>query len=161
MGKHEKITLQLYDRDFVVWTKDQAAKLRKRAHNEIDWDNVAEEIESLGRSERREIESRLAVLIAHLLKWEFQPGQRSNSWQSTISEQRTWISKIIKGSPSLRRFPNRVFNEAYADGLETAVRETGLKRELFPSSAQFNARQALDSRFWPGVAAGPLGLLRD
>ena len=73
----------LYERDFYAWTQDQAEKLRGRAHNDIDWENVAEEIESVGRSQKKEIRSRLAVLMQHLLKWHFQPERRSHSWQST------------------------------------------------------------------------------
>jgi hypothetical protein len=91
----------LYERDFFAWTLDQAEKLRARARNEVDWENGAEEIESVGRSQRSEIESRLALLILHLLKWQFQPGRRSERWRISISEQRIWIPNIIKASPSL------------------------------------------------------------
>lgn len=161
MGKHEKPAFPLYERDFMRWTQDQASKLRKRAHNEIDWENVAEEIESLGRSDRREIESRLAVLIAHLLKWEFQPGKRSNSWQSSISEQRIWIEKLIKNSPSLRNYPDQILDEAYEDALRLAVRDTGLRRSHFPETPPFGSKQALDSAFWPGEPLSRLDILLD
>ena len=79
-----KIEDSLYERDFYAWTQDQAVKLRARAHNDIDWENVAEEIESVGRSDKKEIRRRLGVLVQHLLKWQFQPEMRSHSWQSTI-----------------------------------------------------------------------------
>ena len=161
MGKHENPSLPLYERDFAVWTMDQAAKLRKRAHNEIDWENVAEEIESLGRSDRREIQSRMKVLIVHLLKWEFQAGRRSHSWQSSISEQRIWIGGILKDSPSLRRYPGQVFRKAYDDAVAVAVRETGFARSHFPSEPPFTSNQMLDPGFWPGEPLSVVDTIRD
>ncbi|RUV31210.1 MULTISPECIES: DUF29 domain-containing protein [unclassified Mesorhizobium] len=150
-----------YETDFAQWSAEQAALLRDGRLSELDRENVAEEIESLGRSDRREIRSRMEVLIAHLLKWEFQPGHRCHSWQAWISEQRVWIGNILKDSPSLRRYPAQIFDEAYGDALPTAVRETGLRKAHFPSESPFTVKQALDGRFWPG---GPLSMddfLRD
>jgi len=161
MGKHEKLDLPLYEKDFAAWIKDQAAKLRKRAHNEIDWENVAEEIESLGRSERREIQRRLELLIHHLLKWQFQPGRRSESWRITIGEQRTWIPGIIKDSPSLKSYPKKVFKDAYAEGRRQAVNETGLAPSVFPTEPPFSVLQALDRKFWPGEPFQPYDVLLD
>src|SRR5262245_39340509 len=116
----------LYERDFYAWLQDQADKLRARSHSDIDWENLAEEIESVGRSEKNEIENRLALLILHLLKWRFQPGRRSESWRISISEQRIWIPGIIKKSPSLKSYPGEVFADAYTDGRRQAINETGL-----------------------------------
>lgn len=150
-----------YETDFAQWSAEQAALLRDGRLSELDRENVAEEIESLGRSDRREIRSRMEVLIAHLLKWEFQPGHRCHSWQASISEQRVWIGNILKDSPSLRRYPAQIFDEAYGDALPTAVRETGFRKAHFPSESPFTVKQALDGRFWPG---GPLSMddfLRD
>jgi predicted YcjX-like family ATPase len=161
MGKHEKLDLPLYDKDFAAWTKDQAAKLRKRAHNEIDWENVAEEIESLGRSQRHEIENRFAVLIHHLLKWQFQPGRRSESWRISVGEQRTWIPGIIKHSPSLKAFPKKVFADAYVEGRRRAINETGLSPKVFPAEPPFSVADALSDKFWPGDPFQLHGILRD
>ena len=150
-----------YETDFAQWSAEQAALLRDGRLSELDRENVAEEIESLGRSDRREIRSRMEVLIAHLLKWEFQPGHRCHSWQASISEQRVWIGNIIKDSPSLRRYPAQIFDEAYGHALPIAAREMGLRKAHFPSEPPFTAKQALDGRFWPG---GPLSMddfLRD
>lgn len=100
----------LYDDDFVVWSERQAELLRRRAAGElineadIDWLNVAEEIESVGRSEKRGVRSRLAVLLCHLLKWTYQPGHRSSSWSGTIRAQRRDLEAVLEDSPSLRRF---------------------------------------------------------
>jgi hypothetical protein len=79
---------RLYQGDFYGWTQDQADALRRRSVNEIDWDNLLEEIEDLGASKRRELESRLAVIIGHVLKWTHQPQGRSRSWYFTLREQR-------------------------------------------------------------------------
>ncbi len=150
-----------YETDYAQWCAEQSALLREGRVSDLDRENLAEEIESLGRSDRREIRSRMRVLIAHLLKWEFQPGHRCHSWQSSISEQRVWIEGIIKDSPSLRRYPSQVFDEAYKDALPLAIQETGLRKSQFPSEPPFTAKQALDGRFWPG---GPLSMdefLRD
>src|SRR5262245_1130692 len=92
-----------YERDFYRWTQRQAALLRTQDSGELDWKNIAEEIESLGKRDRRELGSRLRVLMIHLLKWQFQPTKRSESWSSTIGTQREEIRLIIEDSPSLRR----------------------------------------------------------
>ncbi|MBX3567372.1 MAG: DUF29 domain-containing protein [Rhizobiaceae bacterium] len=151
----------LYERDFHAWLNDQAAKLRDRSHNELDWDNLAEEIESVGRSQKREVRSRLERLIHHLLKWQFQPGRRSESWRITISEQRTFIPGIIDDSPSLKTFPAEVFAQAYAAGRHAAIDETGLQAGVFPAEPPFTLQEALDSKFLPGEPFAPWDILRD
>ena len=151
----------LYEKDFAAWIKNQATKLRKRAHNEIDWENVAEEIETLGRNQKHEIESRLALLIHHLLKWQFQPGRRSGSWRITISEQRIWIPGIIKHSPSMKSYPAKVFKDAYAEGRRQAINETGLAPKVVPTESPFSVSEALDGKFWPGEPFQPYDILRD
>lgn len=161
MGKHETADMSLYERDFMRWTQDQAAKLRNRAHNDIDWENVAEEIEGLGRSERKEISSRLELLILHLLKWQFQPGRRSESWRISISEQRIWIPGVIKQSPSLKRYPEQIFREAYERGRQRAIDETGMMASVFPNDPPFTVSQALDPKFLPGEPFAPWDVIRD
>ena len=91
----------LYDTDFHEWAETQAAALRNRSANALDWDNIAEEIESLARRDRREIRNRLEVLCQHLLKWEFQPRLRSNSWRSSVREARRQIAGLVEESPTL------------------------------------------------------------
>lgn len=162
MGKPlQKPDATLYERDFHAWLMDQAEKLRARSHNDIDWDNLAEEVESVGRSQRDEIESRMALLVQHLLKWQFQPGRRSESWRITISEQRIRVPKILRSSPSLRRYPAECFEEAYADGRRMAIGETGLDPKIFPPDPPFTVDQALDSGFFPGEPSMPFDILRD
>lgn len=162
MGKAvEKPANTLYERDFHAWLQDQAEKLRARSHNDIDWDNLAEEIESVGGSQRREIRSRLERLIQHLLKWQFQPGRRSESWRITIGEQRTFIPGIIEDSPSLRSFPAEIFAKAYATGRRDAIDETGVVASVFPTEPPFTLEQALDRRFFPGERFEPWEVWRD
>ena len=151
----------LYEQDFQAWLENQAEKLRARAHNEIDWDNLAEEIDSVGRSERRELRNRLVLLVHHLLKWQFQPGRRSESWRITISEQRIWIPGIIDTSPSLKDYPDTIFADAYAEGRQRAIDETGLSAKTFPATPPFSIDQMLDSRFFPGERLEDWATLRD
>lgn len=151
----------LYERDFYAWLNDQAAKLRSRSHNDIDWDNLAEEVESVGRSQKHEIRSRMKVLLQHLLKWEFQPRGRSHSWQSSISEQRTHISGILSDSPSLGSFPAEVLNWAYARAVQSAALETRISLSIFPETLPYSIDQALDPAFYPGEPWTPDALIRD
>jgi hypothetical protein len=157
----EKPQDSLYERDFYAWLEDQAAKLRARSHNDIDWENLAEEVESVGRSQKRELRSRLERLVQHLLKWQFQPGRRSESWRSTISEQRTFIAGLLKDSPSLKRFPAEIFLDAYKNGRLEAIDETGMLASAFPNEPPFNLEQALDRRFLPGEPFQDWLVIRD
>src|ERR1700756_3199974 len=113
-----------YEEDFYAWTVEQARLLRSGKLASIDVANIAEEIESLGRSDKRAIESRLTVLLMHLLKWQIQSKMRSQSWSGTILEQRRRIAKLLQESPSLRPFVNEALAEAYTDALEAASNET-------------------------------------
>ena len=140
----------LYETDFALWSERQAAALRRRAGNEIDWENVAEEIESLGKSDRREIRSRLAVILTHLLKWQFQPDARSSSWRGSVVENRNKIADLIDESPSLRNYPGQVLAKVYDDAREVAEAETGL---IVPGACPWTAEQVLDRKFWPEAAA--------
>lgn len=162
MGKAlEKPSDSLYERDFHAWLNDQAAKLRERSHNDIDWDNLAEEVESVGRSQKREIRSRMGRLVHHLLKWQFQPGRRSESWRATISEQRVFIKGIIEDSPSLKRFPAEIFLREFDVGRREAIGETGMPASAFPDRPPFTVEQALDSSFLPGEPFEQWMIIRD
>lgn len=139
----------LYSRDFHAWTKEQARLLRARRFEALDLDNLAEEVEAVGRSERREIENRLRVLVAHLLKWRYQPGARSAGWRGTIAEQRARLSRVLADSPSLRSFPSEAFDLAYLSGRLLAAKETGMDFALFPETPPFTLEQVLDEAFLP------------
>jgi hypothetical protein len=150
-----------YEQDFHRWLEDQAAKLRGRSHNELDWENLAEEIESVGRSQKREVRSRLERLIQHLLKWQVKPGRRSESWRITISEQRTFIEGLLKDSPSLRKFPAEILADAYGAGRQEAIDETGMLASAFPTECPYSLEQVLDRRFLPGKPIEDWAVLRD
>ena len=137
----------LYDRDFASWSEQQGAALRRRAANEIDWENVAEEIESLGRSDRREIRNRLVIICEHLLKWRFQPDRRSTSWRGSIIEARSQIADLIQESPSLSAYPATVLAVAWHRGRERAEMDTRLSD--LPAACPWSAEQVLDPAFWP------------
>jgi hypothetical protein len=139
----------LYETDFYAWTQQQARLLRERRWTDLDLENVAEEIESVGRSEKREIRSRLKVLIAHLLKWKYQPGHRSPSWTTTILEQRSEIDELLKDSPSLGRYPAEVFLDLYLSARLRASREAGIALDLFPEECPFTIEEVLDVDFLP------------
>src|SRR4051812_17935973 len=102
-----------YDSDFYAWSQDQAARLREERPNSIDWENVAEEIGSLGGSEKRAIRSNLAVAVIHLLKWAYQPTKRTGSWRASIVEHRDRKAEDLKSSPSLRRYPGEILARVY------------------------------------------------
>ena len=114
----------LYNSDFYGWTKTQAQLLREEKWEILDKLNLIEEIETLGRQERRELTNRLALLLGHLLKWQHQPEKRSNSWLATIREQRTQINRILADSPSLKSYLEEAFSLSYQDGINLAVKET-------------------------------------
>lgn len=138
-----------YDDDFHLWTRHQAELIRSGQLGRVDRENVAEEIESLGKRERRALESRLEVLIMHLLKWQHQPEQRSGGWRGTIRTQRHRIRRLIKDSPSLRAEIAAEAAEAYPIAVIGAAAETGLDEARFASRCPYAADQLLDDNFWP------------
>jgi hypothetical protein len=139
-----------YDEDFVLWSERQAALIRASRFELVDWENVAEEIESLGIGDRRQLRHRLEILMMHLLKWQFQPLHRSRSWQSTIRVQRWRIGRLLKESPSLRGKVGDLSLEEYAAAREQASAETGFALRTFPRTLPYTAEQILDERFYPG-----------
>lgn len=139
----------LYDKDTYTWAKQQADALRRRSANEVDWDNVAEEIESVGKSEARELESRYGVLLTHLLKWRFQPQARSGSWEATIKIQRISIERHLKHNPGLKPLRDEMLGAAYKVARLTAADETKLPEAHFPASNPFTLDELMDENFWP------------
>jgi hypothetical protein len=138
-----------YDQDFYAWTMENAKRLRQGRLAELDVDNIAEELESMGRSERRQLSNRLEVLVAHLLKWRFQPERRGNSWRYTIEEQRRKVRRLLRDSPSLNPRLDDELADAYEDAVLLAARETQRDKGEFPSSCPFTADQLLDDAYWP------------
>ena len=134
----------LYDRDFYLWIQTTAQQLKEGQFNEIDIPNLIEEIESMGRSEKRELKSRLIVLLMHLLKWQYQPEKRSESWRSTISEQRICIEGLLEDSPSLQPLISEVFDDCYQKARLKAADETGIKLNFFPKESPFTLDETLN-----------------
>ena len=152
MNKHTpKHELATYDSDFHLWSQTQAAAIREGKFAEIDLENVAEEIESLGRSDRREIRSRLEVVLIHLLKWQFQPEKRKNGWKASIYESRRKIKMLVGESPSLRSFPEQVLAEEYVSAVHQASTETGLSTKRFPVECPYTIADVLALGFLPGA----------
>lgn len=139
----------LYEQDFYLWIEKTIQLLNAEKFLELDRDHLIEELESMGRSEKRAIESNLRVLLIHLLKYKYQPERRSNSWLSTIIEHRIRISKELKASPSLKGYLERVFDETYQDARILASVETGLSLDVFPLICPLTSEQVLDRDFLP------------
>lgn len=135
----------LYDRDFYLWIQATAQQLKEGKFNEIDIPNLIEEIESMGRSEKRELKSRLIVLLMHLLKWQYQPEKRSESWRSTISEQRICIEGLLEDSPSLQPLISEVLDDCYQKARLKASEETGIKLNFFPKGSPFTLEETLQA----------------
>jgi hypothetical protein len=147
---------ELYERDFYAWTRQQARELRRlrrlRPNAPLDLAHLAEEIEDLGRSESRELGSRLFRLLTHLLKWRYQPKRRTRSSRATIGERRRELARLLRRSPSLRRELAAAWLEAYVDARGQAADETGLPLTTFPEICPLTLDQALDPAFWPDRA---------
>lgn len=139
-----------YDNDFYSWTQQQIDLLRSGRVAELDVEHLAEELESMGASERRELYSRINVLLMHLLKWWLQPEARSSGWIGTINEQRNELDYLLRQSPSLRRLLPDALADGYGRACRDAARETGLSRERFPAACPFTLEKVLDAEFWPG-----------
>ena len=133
----------LYATDFYAWTREQADLLRAGKLSALDVAHLAEEIESMGRNERNRLANRLAVLLAHLLKWRFQPGLRGNSWRLTIREQRRRAARVLAQNPSLGGVLDAILADAYGDAVLMAERETGLPESTFPVECPWTLDQAM------------------
>ena len=138
-----------YERDFYAWANRQAHLLRAGRLAEADIEHIAEEIESMGRSEKRELIARLGVLLTHLLKWRFQPALRGNSWRLMIQEQRRRLVRHLDDNPSLRFLLAEATADAYGDALLAAQRETGLPEATFPPDCPFTTEQVFDTGYLP------------
>jgi hypothetical protein len=139
-----------YETDFFEWTQSTADMIRQRRFSEVDWEHVAEEINDMGLRDRREVRSRLIVLIMHLLKWQLQPEKRARSTRrSTIVEQRRQLGLVMEDSPSLARIPHAALPALYRAAVKDAVKETGLRADRFPEDCPYTAEQVLDGDFFP------------
>ena len=138
-----------YDADFYGWANEQAALLREGRLAEADIANIAEEIESMGRSEKRELTSRLAALLTHLLKWLHQPERRSGSWSASIKVQRRGLTRHLADNPSLKARLPASLADAYQDAILIAADETKLGEAAFPPSCPWSFDEIINPDFWP------------
>jgi hypothetical protein len=139
----------LYSDDYHAWINAQAALLRAGRLTDLDAAQLAEELEAMGRRERNELVSRLIILLAHLLEWQYQPAHRSSGWRGSVVEQRVQIDRELRLSPSLKPFLPEAVSQAYPDALRIATQETGLDRETFPADCPYATADLLDEGFWP------------
>ncbi|MGQ9365382.1 DUF29 domain-containing protein [Azospirillum sp. ST 5-10] len=138
-----------HEGDFYAWTNEQAALLRAGKLADADIANIAEEIESMGRSEQQQLENRLTVLLLRLLKWQHQPVLRGNSWRLTIKEQRQRIARLLRKNPSLKAVLDETVADAYADALIGAQRETGSAEDRFPAACPWTFDRMMADDFLP------------
>ena len=141
--------MSTHETDFYTWTQEQAALLRQGRFIEADIDYIAEELESMGASAQGQLESRLGVLLAHLLKWRYQPERRSNSWIGTIREQRRRVARVLRKNPGLKPSLGESIEDAYGDAIGLAMRETNLDEDTFPPECPWSFEQIMNADFWP------------
>jgi hypothetical protein len=141
--------MSTYDTDYGLWLSEQINHLKSHQWEELDVDNLIEELEQLNRSNKRELYSYLVVLLAHLLKWQYQPLMRSGSWEGSISNSRKRIERLFKDQPSLKPYINETLDEAYQEAVEWAHKETKLDMKLFPSQCPYSFGQVLSASFLP------------
>ena len=137
----------LYETDYVQWIATTLEKLRHQEYAHVDWANVIEEIEDMGKRERRSLKSNLIVLLLHLLKWQYQPTQRTGSWAGSVIEHQRRILEVLKDSPNLKPYLANIFAEAYGEAVKQAAAETMLPLETFPNECEFELTQVMDDGF--------------
>jgi hypothetical protein len=143
----------LYDQDFYAWANEQAALLRAGKLSAADIEHIAEEIESMGKTEKREMVSRLTVLLLHLLKWQYQQMLRGSSWRTTIIVQRLQLADHLDDNPSLQAKADEIVPRAYRLALAETAAETGLSQNTFRPACPWSFDQIMSADFWPGEAA--------
>ncbi|MEI6067655.1 MAG: DUF29 domain-containing protein [Methylococcaceae bacterium] len=138
-----------YNQDFYGWTQEQASLLKAGRLNDLDVINLIEEIETMGRSEKRELQSRLTVLLMHLLKWKYQANRRGRSWTLTIIGQRLKLASVIKDNPGLKPQLPDLINDAYTLARVNAAKETKLDIDVFEAACPWTFEQLINDGFYP------------
>jgi len=142
----------LYEQDLFAWTQQQVNLLTHQRWHELDVENLIDELEGMARRDRREMINRLIILIAHLLKWEFQPDHQSGSWRGSIQEQRLQPNGLLEDSPSLHQQFIESLEKAYPQAIKLASKETELPTTKFPNECPYELAQVLDEDFLPSTA---------
>jgi Domain of unknown function DUF29 len=142
----------LYDNDFYSWALESARALREGRFAELDIEHIAEELEGMGKERKRALQSQLARLLAHLLKWSQQPESRAwcgNSWRASIRDARREIEEILEENPGLKPHLPELFGKAYPKGVNRAIADTNLPESRFPAGCPWSLEQVMDPGFWP------------
>jgi hypothetical protein len=139
----------LYEQDYYLWSQKMATLLRAKNWDDLDIENIAEEIESLGRADRNALKSNLRIILMHLLKWQYQPEKQTRSWQLTLLEHRQRVKDTLADSPSLRGFLEENLEICYSAATKMAAVETGLAVSHFPKECPYTAEQILDEGYFP------------
>ena len=138
-----------HDEDFYGWAMATASLLKQQNFDEVDMEHIIEEIEEMGNSNESQLISRLALVLCHLLKWQFQPNMRGHSWVYTLEEQRKRTKIHLKKNPSLKSKLNECLADAYDVALSKAAGETGLDKKTFPAECPYTFDQIMDETFYP------------
>lgn len=142
---NNSLTNSLYEQDYYLWLKNTVQLLQEGRLHELDRENLIEEIDDMGKREKRSIYSNLKILLMHLLKYYYQPEKRTNSWRFTIEEHRQRIQEALEDSPSLKVYLQDNFNKAYEDAKKLAAKETGLALDFFPKNSSFSLEDVVCS----------------
>jgi hypothetical protein len=152
MAKARETPLErdLYQRDHYSWALEQAALVRARRFAELDFENLAEEIDGFARAEGRELRSRYATLLGHLLKWEFLLGRRSHSWAATIARERDAVADHLDENSGLKPRQAELFAKAYRGARADAAAETNMPLSRFPATCPYTIDKAMNEAVLPG-----------
>lgn len=142
-------TKTLYETDFALWLTEQVKSIQQGCFEAVDWENVIEELQSLGVSEKRALGSQLRRLIMHLLKWHYQPDKRSRSWEASIASARNEIEQLLELSPSLKTYVLQTLSKEYQRARREAQSDTGLPVSAFPAQCPYTLEQLLNSEYLP------------
>ena len=141
----------LYEEDFLLWIEQQMALLRAGRLDRLDLANLIEELESMGRSEKKSVFSNMRVVLVHLLKLQFQPEKATRSWTDSVIEHRARIRDDFATSPSLRRYSRETLLQCYDHARAVTASQTRLPLTAFPETCPYSFEQVLDPEFLPGT----------
>ena len=141
--------MDTYELDFHDWIEEQAKLLKTGQIARLDVPHLIEELESMSLRERRELINRLAVLLAHLLKWQYQPERRCTSWRLTINEQRRQLALLLEDSPGLAKRLPEFLTRSYQNATRAALDETGFLKSPFPADCAYSIAEIMDEDYWP------------
>ncbi len=146
----EVCRMSTYQTDFHDWIEEQVALLKTGRLSQLDVPHLIEELESMSARERRELINRLALLLAHLLKWQYQPERRCTSWRLTINEQRRQLALLLEDNPSLAKRLPEFLSRSYQYATRAALDETGFLKSPFPADCVYSIAEIMDEDYWPG-----------